>query len=175
MIKKLLFVVLILIAVGLSATAFFVAKKTASKIVEKEKIHYHAGFIVFENGKKLDFSDTKYMFIKPCTLDGEEDETTEDSQLEKAHLHDSVGDVVHIEEEGAVWSDLFTNIKFTVDYSKVTAFINDQKVSGLETQPISSNDSLVLFLGNVDEKLLSQAVTTQYIEDTAKKSTTCSD
>lgn len=164
-----------MIAVGLSATAFFVAKKTASQIVKKEKIHYHAGFVVFENGRRLTFSDTKYMFIKPCTLDGEENEEIEDSQLEKAHLHDNVGDVIHIEEEGAVWSDLFTNIEFYVDYSKVTAFINGQKVSGFETQSIKSNDSLVLFIDYVDEKLLSQAVTTQYIEDTAKKSTTCGD
>lgn len=173
--KKILFVTLILIAVGLSVTAFFVAKKAASKIVNEQKIHYHAGFVAFENGNKLDFSDTKYMFIKPCTVEGEEDESIEDSQLEKAHLHDNVGDVVHIEGEDAVWGDLFTNIKFPVDYSEVTAFINGQKVSSFETQPIGSNDSLVLFFGNVDEKLLSQAVTTQYIEDTAKKSTTCGD
>lgn len=169
--KKYLYILggLIILLLGLSS--FFLSKRENIS----NKVHYHAGFIVFENEKKLDFSDTKYMFIKPCTLDGEENEEMEDSQLEKAHLHDNVGDVIHIEEEGAVWSDLFTNIEFYVDYSKVTAFINGQKVSGFETQSIKSNDSLVLFIDYVDEKLLSQAVTTQYIEDTAKKSTTCGD
>jgi len=30
----------------------------------KKEVHYHAGFVVFENGHKVDFSDSKYMYIK---------------------------------------------------------------------------------------------------------------
>lgn len=172
--KRLLIIVSILIASILSISAFFIAKKTASEIVKNEKVHYHAGFVVFENGKKLDFSDTKYMFIKPCTLDGEEDESTEDSQLEKAHLHDNVGDVVHIEGKGAVWGDLFTNIKFPVDYSKVTGYVNGYEEKDFQNRRIDFDDSLVIFIGPVDKKLLSQAVTTKYIEETAAKSGPCS-
>ena len=150
---------------------FVVSKKPA----DPEKVHYHAGFVVFENGKKLNFSDNKYMFIKPCTIDGEEIENPGDEQIEKAHLHDNVGDVIHIEEEGAIWRDLFTNINFPVDYSKVEAYINGEIVPNFESQSIKSNDSLVLFFGSVDKSLLSQAPTKEYIEEWGKKSSTCGD
>lgn len=173
--KRFLIVVTILIVSILSISAFLIAKKTASNIVKNEEIHYHAGFVVFENGKKLDFSDTKYMYIKSCTLDGEEDESLEDSQLEKAHLHDNVGDVVHVEGEGAVWGDLFANIKFPIDYSKVTGYINGYEEKDFQNKAINSDDSLVLFVGPVNEKLLTQAVTAKYIEETAANSGPCSD
>jgi len=143
--------------------------------LKTEKIHYHAGFVVFENNQKIDFSDNKYMFIKPCTVDGKEIENPGDEQIEKAHLHDNVGDVIHIESEGAVWRDLFVNINFPVDYSKVTAFINGQKVASFETLPIKLDDSLVLFIGDNDKSLFSQAVTKEYIESQSKKSTGCGD
>lgn len=155
----------------LGVIGFVVAKKVSIS----EKIHYHAGFVVFDNGKKLDFSDSKYMFIKPCTLDGKEIENEGDEQIEKAHLHDNVGDVVHIEEKDAIWRDLFTNINFPVDYSKVEAYINGEIVPNFESQSIKSNDSLVLFFGSVDKSLLSQAPTNEYIEEWGKKSSTCAD
>ena len=39
------------------------------------------------------------MRIKPCTEDEEHEDSDEDIQTEKAHLHDFVGDVVHVEEK----------------------------------------------------------------------------
>src|SRR5690242_18124426 len=78
------------------------------KIFPEPKVHFHAGFVVFKDDKKLSFSDYKYMNVKPCMVDDKDEE--EDPQLEKAHLHDNVGDVVHSEQNGAKWKDLFTNI-----------------------------------------------------------------
>ena len=170
--KKTLYILGSVVVVLFVALGLFYYKKP---VIPTEKIHYHAGFVVFENGKKLDFSDNKYMSIKPCTLNGEEDETKEDPQVEKAHLHDNVGDVVHIEEEGAIWRDLFTNIKFEVDYSRVAGYINGASVPNFELQPINQFDSLVLFVGSTDKSLISQAVTKEYIEEWGEKSSTCAD
>ncbi|MEK7470769.1 MAG: hypothetical protein AAB622_02125 [Patescibacteria group bacterium] len=169
--KQILYLVVGVTIILFGVIGFVVSKKPA----DPEKVHYHAGFVVFENGKKLNFSDNKYMFIKPCTIDGEEIENPGDEQIEKAHLHDNVGDVIHIEEEGAIWRDLFTNINFPVDYSKVEAYINGEIVPNFESQSIKSNDSLVLFFGSVDKSLLSQAPTKEYIEEWGKKSSTCGD
>ncbi len=169
--KQILYLVVGVTIILFGVIGFVVSKKPA----DPEKVHYHAGFVVFENGKKLNFSDNKYMFIKPCTIDGEEIENPGDEQIEKAHLHDNVGDVIHIEEEGAIWRDLFTNINFPVDYSKVEAYINGEIVPNFESQSIKSNDSLVLFFGSVDKSLLSQAPTKEYIEEWGKKSSTCAD
>jgi hypothetical protein len=169
--KMLLYIGFVVITILIGTAYFVVSKKPA----DSEKVHYHSGFVVFENGKKLDFSDSKYMFIKPCTIDGKEIENEGDEQIEKAHLHDNVGDVVHTEEKGAKWLDLFTNINFSVDYSKATAYINGELAENFESQSIRPFDSLVLFVGKVDESLLSQAPTKEYIEEWGEKSSTCAD
>lgn len=170
--KRIKFIYLLL---GLAGAAALVGFFTLGKVRTKEKIHYHAGFLVFENGKKVDFSVAKYMYIKPCTLNEKEDKDEKSIQLERAHLHDNVGDVVHIEASGAKWKDLFTNIGYAVDYKKVTAFVNGKLINNLKDKPIGSGDSLIVFVGGYDKNLLSQAVTKEYIEEQAKKSVSCGD
>lgn len=115
------------------------------------------------------------MYLKPCTARGNgiiEDENTE---LEKAHLHDNIGDVVHVEAKDALWEDLFTNIKFPVDYSKTTGYISNERIPDFQNQPIRPYDSLVIFIGENDVKLLDQGVTREYIETQSKKSIECGD
>lgn len=143
------------------------------KIFPQPKVHYHAGFVVFHNDKKIDFSDYKYMNVKPCTLDEKEAEEEEDEQLEKAHLHDSVGDVVHVEATNATWKDLFTNLHYGIDYSKVTAFVNGVKVYSFADLPIRPYDSVVIFIGAVDENHLKEGVTKEHIVQAEKKSEDC--
>ncbi len=169
--KKLLFFIppVIIILFGLGV---IVAK---NRFFTPQKTHYHAGFVVFQNNKKIDFSDTKYMFLEPCVLNNKHEDSDEDIQIEKAHLHDNVGDLVHIERTGAIWQDLFTNIHFPINYSQVTAYINGKQTQNFQLQAIHNDDSLVVFIGKDDTKLLSQAVTKSYIEKMAKKSTTCGD
>ena len=169
--KWLIIIFCVMLIVVVSCIAFVMY----NKLQAQHKVHYHAGFIVFQDNKKLDFSDTKYMNIPPCTLQ-KGDTSHEDPQTEKAHLHDNVGDVVHIERSGAVWKDLFTNIKFPMDYSKTTGFINGSKIENYQSQAIKPDDSLVVFIGNNDiAKDLQQAPTKDYIEKIAKKSTACGD
>jgi len=167
--KKVIYITLFVIV---AAAAIFMYFKT-KKVVVPEKIHYHAGFVVFDNGKKVDFSDMKYMTIEPCKVDTTETPTAAEIQHDKAHLHDSVGDVVHVHVKGAVWGDLFTNINYPLDYSKVRAFINGQEVSDIKNTPIKAYDSLVIFVGTVDKNLLSQAVTINHIKEVESKSETC--
>ena len=145
-------------------------------VYAQKKVHYHAGFAIFQNNKKLDFSDIKYMYIKPCNINEKGKEEHEDNQIEKAHLHDSVGDVVHVERSGAVWKDLFANIKFSLDYSKAEGFINGKRVASYESQSIKPDDTLVIFIGNNDiSKDLKLAPAKDYVDKMASKSTTCGD
>ena len=140
-----------------------------------QKVHYHAGFVIFTNNKKVDFSKTQYMSVEPCTLQThEEEDTPQDIQREKAHLHDSVGDVVHVERSGATWGDLFTNLHYSIDYAQATAYLNGKKIADLAKQEIHNDDSLVVLIGKNDiTKELKQAVTKKHIEETAKKSESC--
>jgi hypothetical protein len=149
--------------------------KFFNKIVSPQKIHYHAGFIVFKDDKKINFSDYKYMYEKPCTINGKENEENENDQLEKAHLHDSVGDVVHIERKGATWEDFFQNIKYPLG-KNASSYINGKKIQDFQKLEINPDDSLVVFIGNNNiNKDLKQAPGKKYIEKMGSKSKTCGD
>ena len=138
------------------------------------EVHYHAGFVVFDNGVKVDFSVIKYMNISPCTEHAVKvDETPEHLQMEKAHLHDGVGDVVHSHREGARWGDLFTNIGYPIDYSKVTAFINGVEIQDIQNASIVGDDSVVIFVGEVDKTKLIEAITINHIKEVEKMSENC--
>lgn len=143
------------------------------KLFPEKKIHYHAGFVVFQNNKKIDFSDNKYMNIRPCTKD--DDAVKEDPQLEKAHLHDNVGDVVHVEHVDALWKDLFTNLHYPIDYTKTTAYINGEKVSNFQSQTIHPYDSIVIFIDKNDAKYIKEAVKKEHIIQIENKSESCGD
>jgi len=169
MIKKIIYSILILVLVMATVFAYFKTKKA----VPAKPIHFHAGFIVFDNGKKVDLSAAKYMTIEPCKVDTTETPTATEIQHDKAHLHDGVGDVVHVHVKGSVWGDLFTNIDYPLDYSKVTTFINGQEVQNIKDTPIKAYDSVVMFVGTVDQKLLPQAVTIDHIKEVESTSETC--
>ena len=165
------FVYLILGLVVVLAGVWLFLKFGKTPVVQK--IHFHAGFIVFLNGQKVDFSDGKYMTIEPCKVNPNEKQTPAEIQHDKAHLHDGVGDVVHVHVPGAVWGDLFSNINYPIDYSKVTAFINGKEIPDIKNFPIKAYDSLVIFIGTVDKNLLSQTVTVDHIKEVESKSETC--
>ncbi|KKR51353.1 MAG: hypothetical protein UT84_C0001G0038 [Candidatus Curtissbacteria bacterium GW2011_GWA1_40_16] len=139
------------------------------------KTHYHAGFVVFQDNRKLDFSDNKYMYIKPCLLNPNHNDAVEDKQLEKAHLHENVGDLVHVEESGAYWKDLFINIGYPVDDAKSTGYINGKQVFNFQMRPIHPYESLVVITGDNNPEFLKQAVTKDYILKMEKKSSACGD
>jgi len=168
--KKIIVVIIIFILTTLSYFGYLAIKKFTTP----ENVHYHAGFVVFQNDKKIDFSDFKYMRVKPCLLDeSNHDESPEDIQSEKAHLHDNVGDVVHIEGEGTIWKDLFTNIKYDLDYTSATTYINGKKVSNFENLSVQPDDSIVILTGDNKSDHLKDAVSKKYIEEKAAKSVDC--
>lgn len=128
---------------------------------EVEHIHYHAGFVVYIDGAKQDYSDFKYMNLKLCTEEKSQP-TKEELQIEKAHLHDGVGDVVHVEQAGARWSDLFKNIG--VNLPPDLTVLDD---------PIEPNSSIVITIGQqVDYP---EKVSLEHIKEVEAKSELCGD
>ena len=78
-----------------------------------------------------------------------------------------------MEAEGGKWKDLFTNIKYPMDYAKTTGFVNGVKLENFQEQPIQPEESLVVFIGDNDQKLVNTGVTKEYIETQAQKSIGC--
>lgn len=171
--RKLLYIIIPIFLISLVFFGWVVKEK----VLPQPKVHYHAGFIVVKDNQLINFSDVKYQNFEPCksNQNDKEPETPERFQLEKAHLHDYVGDVVHVENKSSKWADLFTNLRYSINYQETTAFINGKQVSGFQSQQIKPYDSLVVFIDNTSNKdsYLAQAVTKQHIQEAEKKSENC--
>lgn len=163
--KKIYIVIFLLIFLILSGIAIY-------NSANKPPVHYHAGFQIYMNGKLQDYSSTEFMHLKPC---GAHEETgdKEDEQLEKAHLHDNVGDVIHVHRNGVVWNDVFTNLKIKIPSTSISAYINGKKISDIQKYPVKAYDSLVLMIGKEDTSYLKSAVTVNQIKQNEKKSESC--
>ena len=167
------FIITALIIIVLIAGVIFLQRSLS----QVGKVHFHAGIEVYKDGLLQNFSDFKYMHEKPCTLNGKPlPGVRTDEQLEKAHLHDQTGDVLHIHRTGAKWKDLFINIKYPIDKKNVSGYINGERVSDFLEEEIDPYDSLVVFVGKhkMDQKYLKNAVTKERIKQVEKKSETCS-
>lgn len=138
-------------------------------------VHLHAGFQVYADGVKQDFSDFAYMSMTPCST-VKKDLTKEEKQLEKAHLHDQIGDVVHVHTAGAKWKDLFQNLNFTFDRSKEFAAYNSAgKIDDFLDQEIVAYESVVIVVGDQTKakEYMTGAVTKEKIEQTEQRSELC--
>lgn len=148
-----------------------------SQTVFKPKpVHYHAAFQIYNDEKLQDLSGFKYMHQMPCTVNGKPVEGhKEDEQMEKAHLHDQIGDVVHVHRNGAKWKDLFINIKYPLKKESITAYINGVKTDNFLEQKIEPYQSIVIFSGKHtdDKKYLNKSLKKEYIEKVEKRSDNC--
>lgn len=140
-----------------------------------EEVHYHAGFVVFVDNQQQDYSSFRYMNLTQCGDHGHK-LTPEEEQEEKAHLHDSVGDVVHVHRAVATWQDLFTNIEVSFAEDKpLVGYINGEPVENLLAQEIRDLDSVVIISGQVEslDQALAQAVPLERIQEVGQASELC--
>jgi hypothetical protein len=168
------------ILIGVSASLSVVAVVIAGwffygRAVPVKEVHHHAGFVVYMDGQKQDFSHIRHMSLVPC---GEHSEkpTKEEEQLEKAHLHDSNGDVVHVHRAGATWGDLFKNMNFTYDHTlEVIGYRDDHPIRDILKQEIVANDSLIFVVGSQEKVVdyLPNKVTLNRIAEVEQKSELC--
>lgn len=75
---------------------------------QKEYVHYHANFAVYINGEREDFKNPIYYTETSCAV---ADVIT--PQM-RAHLHDNVNDVVHVEDNAVTWGNFFENLWWSV-------------------------------------------------------------
>ena len=75
--------------------------------------HYHAEFHVYKGGEKIDLAGLENMYFAPCRVyDFGERELEE---IDRAHLHDYVGDIVHVHDDGVTWRVLLSNLNIEGD------------------------------------------------------------
>ncbi|TXH00388.1 MAG: hypothetical protein E6P95_03615 [Candidatus Moraniibacteriota bacterium] len=140
---------------------------------DEEHVHYHAGFKVYVDNRLQDYSGYQYMNYTPCS-EHDEKKSKEEEQMEKAHLHENVGDVVHVHRIGAVWGDLFTNIKVSFPSDKkITGYIDGRKVEEIMSTPIEAYTTAIILVGESDASRGGEVVSRAHIEEVEKKSELC--
>ena len=138
--------------------------------------HYHAGFQVYIDNELQDFSDLKYMKLNPCSDHHADDLTPAQEQEEKAHLHDSNGDVAHSHRDNVTWGDLFQNMVYEFPDDTRIAYVNGKLLeSDILDYTLKADDSVVIFVGtntDIDAKL-ADAVTIDRIREVEGLSEDC--
>lgn len=130
-----------------------------------DAVHYHANFAVYLNGQREQFKDSFYYIDveEACTLDEQM------TPHERAHMHDNVNSVVHVEDHAVTWGQFFQNIGWVVDndvirtptqtlvadsQNKVSFMLNGQQTDRIVNQVIGDQDRLLVDYGSSDTSIL---------------------
>jgi len=101
--------------------------------------HHHAEFQVYIDGERRDLAGLDYMYFAPCRVyDFGERELEE---IDRAHLHDYVGDVVHVHDDGLTWRVLLTNLNFEGEFIGYNE--EGVLVEGMMDEEISAYNSVI--------------------------------
>lgn len=162
--KKGLFFLVILVSLLAIAIALSLKSRVFKEFLGEKDVHYHAGFLVYKDDALLDFSDIKYMHIKPCAADEEKNHEKEEGAESPVHLHDNIGDVAHIHGPGITWGMLLQYLKLDMSTS-YEVYINKEKVGSALDKVIQPYDSALFLLGkNIDiNGKLQKSVTKEHI------------
>ncbi len=145
----------------------------------EEGVHYHANFAVYLNGQREEFKDIFYYIGgESCTGEAEHQMTP----YARAHMHDRVNDVIHIEDEAVTWGQFFQNIGWVIDpklvrtpeqllladsQNKVTFMLNGEKVDSIVSRVIGDKDRLLADFGSTTNEALQKEF--QTIASTAEQ------
>ena len=143
------------------------------------ELHYHAGFEVYKDGKLMDFTSLEYMDVKPCGNDDKD--TSHEVGIPEVHLHDSIGNIVHIHRHVATWGDLLKKLKVNVSHSEIDVYLgnNPTSLQSALAQNIKPYDQAIIFINSPDNRtsLVAEGISrisVQYIKDVEKKGENCS-
>ncbi len=122
-----------------------------------ESVHYHANFAVYINGAREQFSSPGYyQEVLSC------DANASANPLHRAHMHDSVNDVAHVEDQGVTWGQFFENLGWSVSGlalkntntiyvdgrgGELTFILNEVRQEDVASRVIQSRDKLLVSYG----------------------------
>lgn len=165
--------------IGLVVGAIIILGERFVTYSPEKRVHYHANFAVYINGGKEQFKDIFYYIgAESCT--GESEHAT--NPYARAHLHDMVGDVVHIEDKAVTWGQFFQNIGWIVDskiirtpdqiflvdsQNKLTFMLNGEQTDKVINSVIGDKDRLLVDFGSTDSQTLQKEF--ESIASTAEK------
>ncbi len=144
-----------------------------------EEVHYHSNFGLYVNGQREQFKNPLYYSEIEDSCSAEEKEITAN---ERAHMHENVYDVVHVEDNAVTWGHFFQNLGWVVDNNvirtdkltllpdddnKITFVLNGEKVDFLVNRQIENRDRLLVNYGDSSDKDIQKYFTN--VASTAEK------
>ena len=135
-----------------------------------ESVHYHANFALYVNGQREEFKGIGYYTeVESCSLDKSMVPT------ERAHMHDNVNNVVHVEDHAVTWGQFFTNLGWVMGptsmispdgtvyaengANKLHLVLNGDDytdLSGLQNTIIKDKDKMLVSFGDEADSVLQQ-------------------
>jgi hypothetical protein len=135
-----------------------------------DSVHYHANFALYINGHREEFQGPQYYAdVEMCTL------STQMTPTERAHMHDNVNNVVHVEDHAVTWGQFFANLGWYMGptfiaspdgtiyaengNNKLNIKINGQDytdLGGVSNTAIKDQDKLLVSYGNESQTTLAQ-------------------
>ena len=169
--KKLTFPLIILVSLLIGISGTYAALRTVY-LNTHAPVHFHANFGIFINGEHLDFTNSRYMEdVIACSVTGEQ------SPKERVHMHNNIGDAIHVHASGVTWADFLTNIGFYADSShlitdeqgpvylntsdkKMHFILNGKAVNNPINTLIRSEDRFLISYGSESESQLTEQFNT---------------
>lgn len=158
-------------AIFLFTAAYFVI--TVTRKGPEEHTHFHAGFMVYIDGERQDYSDTRFMHLDVCSIPGKQTTHTMDEK-DAVHLHDNVGDVAHIHGPNVTWGMLFANMNVAFPKNlPVIGYKDGKRIPNILSMQIRKDDSIIVIVGDKKKVDVSTYITTKRIREVEGKSNTC--
>lgn len=132
--------------VVLLASLAFVSWRTLR--VPARRVHFHANFLVLEDGRARDFSGPEFMHIEPCTTN-EKTGKGDDHADETLDMHDGDGAIIHVHAPFVTWRDLFAYLKLPTTRADMKFVLNESESAQVlqNTMYIHDKDRLLIVLG----------------------------
>lgn len=135
-----------------------------------DRVHYHANFAVYINGQQEQFKGAAYYTdVNACVANNSA------FPSERAHMHDNVNNVVHVEAHTVTWGQFFDNLSWTLGptliadrdghiyaesgQNKLNILLNGQDYTdfgGITNNVIEDKDKLLISYGDLGNSTLQQ-------------------
>jgi hypothetical protein len=135
-----------------------------------DSVHYHANFALYINGQREMFQSPQYYIeTAMCSAD------TVMTPVGRAHMHDNVNNVVHVEDHAVTWGQFFANLGWYMGptfiaspdgtiyaenaANKLNLVLNGQDytdLGGVANTVIKDQDKLLVSYGNESKAKLNQ-------------------
>lgn len=136
-------------SIGLIAGTLVVLGVRFATYHPPNQVHYHANFAVYINGQQEQFKGPLYYEeTEMCAV------STIMTPGNRAHMHDNVNNVIHVEDQAVTWGQFFENLGWSVGKDFINAYDKMYANDGVNTLSIILNDQDLTGISSITNKVI---------------------